>query len=218
MRKILVFGNDESINTIDFRTIDGVREGTGTLTIGLNRIWRRYMPDYFVFMDSDVMNELILNNVERPEHSTWITSDFLFNNPDTPLSEEEYRVFQDYIHEQGIKVYPRPLSFTKRKSSLLWSIIYLQEYLYSGEQLRFYLFGTKLNVPTKGAHHFWERDRKVVYNRDLTKLNTQFSSHTTGLKELRSKRYDIISATKNSRANKFIPYINQTPIEIIKSK
>jgi hypothetical protein len=47
--KVLVLGNDPQINDIEFDRLD-----KNIITLGINRIWLKYIPDYFFFNDYEI--------------------------------------------------------------------------------------------------------------------------------------------------------------------
>lgn len=53
MAKVLVLGNDPQINSIDFEKIH-----PNIVTLGVNRIWLKFIPNYFFFSDLIISNEL----------------------------------------------------------------------------------------------------------------------------------------------------------------
>lgn len=54
--RILVLGNDPQINQIDFS-----RLSPDVITLGVNRIWLRHLPNYFFFNDIEIARELEKN-------------------------------------------------------------------------------------------------------------------------------------------------------------
>lgn len=213
---VLVFGNDRHINDYDFSRIDQLRSGDrNIITVGINRIWRRYWPDYLVFMDADVINELIDNSITPPPHTTLVTSAFLFDNPDRHLSEEEHKAFTEYLDSVPckVKMLERPIAYTKRKSSLLWSIVYMDKYLFPKDKCTFYLYGTSLRAD---VGHFWSQsDNTVQYDKDSKVVDGQYRSHAAGLRELRKDGFHIVSLTQGSRASEFLETIDLGPKALI---
>lgn len=51
--KILVLGNDPQINQIDFSRLD-----PSVITLGVNRIWLKHIPNFFFFNDFEILKEL----------------------------------------------------------------------------------------------------------------------------------------------------------------
>ena len=51
--KILVLGNDPQINQIDFGRLD-----PSVITLGVNRIWLKHIPNFFFFNDFEILKEL----------------------------------------------------------------------------------------------------------------------------------------------------------------
>lgn len=213
---VLLFGNDSHINDYNLDEVDRLRSGAGNIiTVGINRIWRRYWPDYLVFIDADVVNELIDIGVTPPPDTTIITSEYLFNNSDRPLSKEERQSFQEYLDSVPgeVHMFERPVSYTKRKSSLLWSIVYVDKYLFEKDTCTFYLYGTSLRM---GVGHFWLEDADTVYySKDAATADNEYRSHTTGLKELRKNGFHILSLTKGSRADQFLESLDLNPESLV---
>jgi hypothetical protein len=219
MKHILLFGNGPEINNIDFESLDYVRNGNSDIvTAGVNRIWRRYMPDYFFFIDGDIVRELIAKSVQRPEGSEWFSSDFLFKNEGRPGTPDETEQFYEYFQTNSIHLLPRPWQHTRRLNSMLWSIIYLNKFIFFKEKCRFYLFATPLRIVEKDDHHFWAKDTDTIYQLTPDRMEGYFRSHVRGLQELSSAGYDIYSATADSLANN---YLQQTfsicPYELVRA-
>ena len=52
MNKVLIIGNDPTINQIDFSRLD-----PNVITVGTNRAWLKLIPNYLFFHDIKILDE-----------------------------------------------------------------------------------------------------------------------------------------------------------------
>lgn len=205
VKNIFIFGNSSHLKEIDVNKLKQLNQSKNIVTAGVNRIYKLFQPDYFFFMDGVLFKRLKEENIQREEHSKWICPSFLFSNPDMPADREE---FKDYIEEQDIEELSIDfVSELKRKSSIYWLVYYLQEYVFKDQVCKFHFLGVTLN--TKGRDHYFVKELPRVNTREL---NKQYESQFQALKGLYEKGYKMVSLTKDSRLNEFMPYINK-PLE-----
>lgn len=205
VKNIFVFGNSAHLKDIDVERFKKLSQSKDIITAGVNRIYKMFQPDYYFFMDGIVLKELRDNNIQREENSKWMYPSFLYTNPDMLTDREE---FKDYVEDHDIEELTVDfVSELKRKSSIYWLIYYLQEYVFPDDLCKFYFLGVTLN--TKGRNHYFYPELPRVNTREL---NKQYESQFQAIKELFDKGYKMISMTKESRLNDFMPYIEK-PLE-----
>ncbi|CAB4159534.1 hypothetical protein UFOVP699_270 [uncultured Caudovirales phage] len=188
--KVLVLGNSPQINQINFEKLDPT-----IITLGVNRIWLKHIPNYFFFHDLIISNELgrypeILNTLR--ESSTIISSDWITKNKTNEIPE-------------WTKVYPR-LFKRHFPDSVTTSIQILSRYVIDCD-ITFYVAGVTLTW--QEPSHFWkelEYSANNYANRDW--YSPRFNMTLNNFKYLKSLKYDIVSVTPNSQLNKVFRYEN----------
>jgi hypothetical protein len=191
--KVLVLGNDPQINQIEFDKLD-----PSVITLGLNRIWLKYIPNYFFFNDLIISNELS----NHPE----IFAKLLQNS--TIFSSDWIRKGRSTMHPgipRWTTVYPRK---NKRcfPDSATTSIELFKE-VCPNKQYVFYLAG--ISLTWQDPSHFWkELNINSTHNVGSDWYTPRFESMLDNFKRLKSHGYDIISVSPNSKLNKVFRYEN----------
>ena len=188
--KVLVLGNDPQINLIDFNRLD-----TNIITIGINRIWLKYYPNYLFFNDYDIIKELKNN----PEHlanvrskSTIFSSDWLFRSKkDIP---------------KWVSVYNRPSRIMQNfPDSATTAISLFKNNYYKEYSFVFYIAG--ISLTWKEPSHFWkELNYKSLNTCDSTWYNARFQLILNNFKKLKDANTKMISVTPESMLNKLLRY------------
>ena len=208
VKNIFLFGTSEFIDEVDIDKIEELKKKKDVVTAGVNRIFRKFQPDYFFFMDRDIVEELHDEQVFRNKNSKWMTSKFLYENSISKLEEHE---FSDYLADQEIDILD--IDFVKkvrRKSSLLWLIYYMRHYAFPDHVCKFYFVGVSLDY--QSSHYYGGMMNK---NRPLDTLKVQYQSQFQGLKEFQRSGYHFYSLTPQSKINSFIPFINVSPSDLL---
>jgi hypothetical protein len=196
--KILILGNDHNINDIDF---DRIRKNRKLITIGLNRIWHKFIPDYLFFNDIIILHELM----KKPEifgKCKLITSQYIYKKGTNHLVDQ-------LVHEGKLKVYKKVIK-SKSNYSSVSAITIAQTRIFPQKHCTFYLAGISLQYNPL-LNHFWEdkkrktmiEDKHLTANWHIPRLYDQ----TNILKSLKDK-YTIISVTPKSRLNGYYEYQN----------
>ena len=203
MKRILILGNDNSINNIDFDKV----KSSSIITAGVNRIHFKYMPNYFFFIDITILKELMQADVRRPKKSKWISCQYIRRFIEREkVNGSIYILLNSYLSDNQVRVFPNPKTISGI-SSVSWLIATLKEYIYPKDEVVFYIAGVSLKY-NKDKHHFWCNDEMI--NRITTdyddewykiRFNRQYK-HFVGL----IKKYNVISVTKGSRLNELVPY------------
>lgn len=197
----LILGNDPTLNNVNSNLFKKDIKYNKLITIGINRTWRKVETDILYFMDGAAIEELDLNNQKNMD-SFWITSEFMFNNPEMVTNYYDYK---DYIKKNNIYILKNP-KMQLKKSSVIWIIYYLF-LMFSNFRCKFYLYGMSLNIDNG---HFWTDEKNIVENKIKNKslLQCFFNSQINGINFLFNKfKVDIVSISKDSKLNYFLPYI-----------
>jgi|688.fasta_scaffold00580_48 hypothetical protein len=194
--KVLVLGNDPQINQIDFDSLS-----PNIITLGINRIWLKYIPNYFFFHDLTISDELL----PQPEKlaklkqnsiifsSEWIRKGRSFSDTRFPVPT-------------WTSVYPR-----KNKKhfpdSITNSIELFRDVRNRQEQYVFYVAGVSLTW--QEPSHFWKEENIATRNTAGPEWYLpRFEAMLTNFKRLKTHNYEIISVTPNSKLNKLFRYEN----------
>lgn len=205
VKNVVIFGTSPFLDKLDFNKIEELRNKKDIVFAGVNRIFYKFQPDYFFFMDGDIIEELKENGIQRDSNSRWLTSEFLYGNSQCRISREKYA---SYSAKQ--KIEELDINFeksTNRKSSLLWLMCYLQNFEFKDYLCKFYLVGVELK--TSNVHYFGHKTNK---NRPGNTLSTQYISQYKGIGEFLQKGFHIMSLNPNSKVNELVPFIN-IPVE-----
>ena len=193
--KVLVLGNDPQINSIEFDKLD-----RSIITLGINRIWLKYIPNYFFFNDLVINNELSRypeTLAKLKQHSTIFSSDWI----------RKGKTSNDAAIPPWTKVYPRK---NKRAfpDSVTNSIELFRDIRNNPhEQYTFYLAG--ISLTWQEPSHFWKDENHTSANTvGADWYLPRFEAMLTNFKKLKTHNYDIISVTPNSRLNKLFRYEN----------
>ncbi len=196
----LILGNDPSINNLNNDLIEKNAKNSKLITVGINRSWRRLNTDILYFLDGDALKELEMNN-KKNNNSFWVTSEFIFSNPESIINYYEHKLF---IECNNLYILKNPKE-QLRKSSVIWIIYYLN-LMFSNYNCIFYLYGMSLNIE---QGHFWINDKNIIENKikDQKLLQNFFNSQLLGIKILFNNfKFNLISISKNSKLNEFLPY------------
>lgn len=195
MTRILVLGNDPQINQINFKLLD-----SDVITIGVNRIWLKHIPNYFFFTDIPIFRELSLHTEifnKLIETSKWYSSEWIrqcFIKSRTPIPP-------------WIKIYQRRIGNRSLPDSVTSAIqIFHQEHLIK-PPYSFYVAGVSL----KWQHpsHFWQSlDYKSLHTPTQEWYNPRFDKIYSNFEILKQMGLSIVSVHPNSRLNNLFRYEN----------
>lgn len=190
MNKVLVLGNDPQINSIRFDQLS-----PGIKTLGVNRIWLKYFPDYFFFNDMDIARELEQNPetlVHLKQKSTIFSSDWL-------RREKTNRI------PTWVKVYERQNKMLFPDSVSTAISLYRLHY---DSRCTFYIAGVALKW--QDPSHFWKKDTPlpsgVGHSLDNKWYDPRFEKMEQGFRRLKALGMDLVSVHPNSKLNSFLRY------------
>jgi hypothetical protein len=196
-QKILIIGNDHNVNNIKFSKIKKKKK---LVTIGLNRIWYKFIPDYIYFSDSIILREII----QYPD----IMNKCKFITLKKNYIKGRNHIIDKLYDDGKLILYPKLM---KLKYSGLNIIRIADKYLFPNHKCIFYLAAMSLKY-NPILNHFWENDKKfkrLIKDRHLTRnwhevrLRQQFRLFVN-IKD----QYSLVSVTPNSLLNTIIPYIH----------
>lgn len=189
--KVLVLGNSPQINQIDFNLLQ-----KDVITLGVNRIWLKHIPNYFFFHDIQIYRELS----QHPEslakliqNSTIFSSDWLKKNkhPDIPKWTSIYT---------RVKCNPRDFP-----DSVTSAIQIFAKNIMPSSHLTFYIAATPL--AWEQPSHFWkELEYSSLNENEKEWYDRRFPLMEQNFRSLRNAKYDIISVTPTSVLNKIFRY------------
>lgn len=195
MTRILVLGNDPQINRINFDLLS-----PDVITIGVNRIWLKHIPNYFFFTDIPILRELALQDEilkELKTRSIWYSSDWI---------KQIFRRSRETV-PFWIKVYQRRRGIKTLPDSVTSAIqIFHQEQLIK-PPYTFYLAGVSLNW--QEPSHFWQ-ELNYQSNHSPTQqwYAPRFDKIYSNFEILKQIGLNMISVNPNSRLNNLLRYEN----------
>lgn len=191
-QKVLVLGNGPQISDIEFDRIP-----SDIITLGVNRIWIKYYPDFLFFHDLNILNELNQNEESKKNlisKSKCITSDwFDRHNIDCPNwitkhSRLDRKAFPDSVCT-SIRILTSKI--LKKNPS----------------QIEFYIAG--VNLKWMDPSHFWkEYEFNSLHNASKPWYDSRFQKMLYNFKNLQRLGFNLISVTPDSLLNKTMRSIN----------
>lgn len=195
MNKVLIIGNDPTINQIDFARLD-----PAVITVGTNRAWLKLLPNYLFFHDFKILDELE-NNTKKLEdlkfHSKLIASDWL-----NPQCKKRNIQVPNYI-----KVYQRP-DRTKYVDCVTTAIDILNRNVFAKNNTTYYIAGVSLKW--QNPSHFWKLNPTpgIGNSKGPDWYNVRFDRTYRNFVNLKKGNTKMISVTPGSRINKLIRHEN----------
>lgn len=192
--KVLVLGNDPQINDIDFSRLN-----KNVITLGINRIWLKHIPNYFFFNDYDIVDELI----DSPEILAQLKQkSFIFSSD---WLKRGVRKTSKMI-PNWVKVYDRP-NKTKYPDSATTAMEIFRSTINRQSQITFYVAGVSLRW--KEPSHFWkELGHPGINQHSEDWYLPRFEKMLLNFKHLKGMRYDIVSVNPESNLNRLFRYEN----------
>ena len=189
--KILILGNGADINNIDFDRIDG-----SFIVAGVNRIYKKHIPDYYFIYDLiDIMPE-IPNGITKIHTVKNKYEQYI--NSDTSDKSNKTFVINDYTNYTKIfnihdKVMECNFSAVNYLIRLLDDVIYEQDINY------FYIAGVPL---LESVGHFYDEKINKTEQKTLDKIYNDFL-------RLAYNNYHMVSVMPESKLNTIIPVIDK---------
>lgn len=192
--KILVLGNGPQINDIDFSRLDPT-----ITTIGVNRIWLRYIPDYFYFHDYPILREL-------NEDANEITRIKLIDQSECYSSEWLKRSIQGPIPNwlrvhtmRDRSAFPDSVSNAVR--------IFRDNHIKHSPSSDYQFYFAGVNLKWTDPSHFWKSENHNFSNKhDRNWYDVRFDRMYSNFEKMKNLDYKMISVTPNSRLNKLMRY------------
>jgi hypothetical protein len=186
--KVLVLGNDPQINQINFSKLN-----KSVITLGVNRIWLKHIPNYFFAHDIEIFNEL-KKIPEKEAHlqstSNCFTSDWLFkNNRSAP---------------PWVRLHSRPIK-NSFPDSVTTAISIYNSVLCNSTKITYYIAGVSLKWTNPS--HFWKEIEYSSLNKHGENwYSPRFDRIFNNFKRLKDSKLNIISVNPNSNLNKLFRY------------
>jgi hypothetical protein len=191
--KVLVLGNDPQINSIEFDKLH-----PQIITLGVNRIWLKYIPNYFFFNDIDIIRELS----RRPEDTAKLIQKSTIFSSDWLTRDGK---FKDII-PSWVKIYHRP-SIHQLPDSITTGLQLFSKHYIPSSECTFYIAGVSLMW--QEPSHFWKDFDYTAENKmDAEWYTPRFTAMLDNFKKLKRLNYDIVSVNPKSALNKYFRYEN----------
>lgn len=197
----LVLGNDNFINQIDFEKIKNLKNIT---TVGVNRIWHKFLPDILFFIDVEIITELMRAVKTCPEKNKCpnnllckcnLRKKIIFTTTDRIKSyhTREYK----FMESIGCK-------FTKciTRNSMTSILHYLYDRF---PKATYYLGGVSLKWSNK--HHFWEKNSSILNNKDRNWYKPRLEQAYQDIASLKVyRKANLIIIQPDSLLNHVLPH------------
>lgn len=188
--KVLVLGNGPQINDIDFDRLD-----PSIITLGVNRIWLKHLPDYFFFNDPEIIYELnkkpeILAKLQT--ESKIFTSDYFLR-------------FKRNIPKWAEVVKRSPSIRRTFPDSVTTGMTILRSKYLVQDDVQFYLAGVSLKWKTPS--HFWKQLEYNSINKHTADWYApRFKKIYENFKIMQRAGTNMISVNPDSLLNKMLRY------------
>ncbi|HPM74289.1 MAG TPA: hypothetical protein PLA71_01040 [Saccharofermentans sp.] len=201
-RKVILFGNDASINDFDFETELPKLRALNVDICGVNRIYERAAVDKLFFVDFQIAKEinarkdLDFSKTTIYSHVNHLKEFSLFNKMDG-------LAYDNFVANYGVN----ELSISKSGNSLEFAIKALWEKIYP-KDCEIFIYGARLKWDN--AHHFWHANSsksglpcadKNYYGSRLKRFITQIKQYH------RTSKVRLYSLQKDCALCGNIPYI-----------
>jgi hypothetical protein len=187
--KVLVLGNDPQINTIDFDRLK-----PEVITLGVNRIWLKHIPDYLFFNDIQILTE-----IERhPEIMAQLQSNTKCFSSDWIRHKLKRTI------PQWIEIHRRTnaISFPDSVSTAI--NIFSSNFL-TDKRVTYYLAGVSLKWTNPS--HFWkEMEYESLNKHGQDWYTTRFVKMSENFRKIKARGIRVISVNPNSNLNKMFRY------------
>lgn len=189
-RSVLVLGNDPFINQIQFERLK-----SDVITLGVNRIWLKHIPNYFFYNDAEITLEL--NKLPEVIEKLKQKSVIFASNWLTRLSNRNGVGVPPYV-----RVYDR--KYGTFADSVTTAMQIFNSYIIK-EPVTYYIAGVSLTW--QEPSHFWNGTYDSLNNHGERWYKPRFSKIYDNFLELRRKNFNMISVTPRSKLNKVFPSV-----------
>ena len=192
MTRVLVLGNSSQINEIDFS-----RLRSDVLTLGVNRIWLKHIPNYFFFNDYEIIKEL----ESSPENLAKLVSSSRIYSSDWLRTKNRQIPSWVRVFERHNKLsFPDSVTTSLRLFSNHFNVN-------DKKNTTYYIAGVDLQW--SNTSHFWKSlDYDSLNTHGESWYSARFNKMFNNFKELKSQGFNIVSVNPNSRLNKICRYEN----------
>jgi hypothetical protein len=191
---VLVLGNSQDINNIDFSRLPN-----NIITLGVNRIWLKHIPNYFFFNDVDILEELDRfpeTVIQLKTKSINFTSDWF-----TYYAKKKKVSVPSWLRVYN-RVNPKKFPDSVTTALQLFSKHYIQSSVCT-----FYIAGVSLNWSQ--TSHFWkELNYDSLNSNSESWYSPRFKLMFDNFSGLKNLGFNMVSVTPNSTLNKIIRYEN----------
>lgn len=189
--RVLVLGNDPQINQIDFSKLD-----RKLITLGVNRIWLKHIPNYFFFNDVEILKEL---EREPDAIKALVSKSQCFSSDWITFPRHKRTIVPNWLN-----VYPR-INKHAFPDSVTTALSLFRKHYLKGKSATFYIAGVSLLW--KEPSHFWkELNHPSLNNHDKEWYDRRFEMILTNFKNLSIERTKIVSVNPESLLNKHYRY------------
>lgn len=202
--RFMVIGNDSTVNSIDFNKLKRTKN---LITIGVNRIWHKFMPNILFFVDAEIVQEIMEVYDDCDLNCYPINLDRMCR---CRLKDCEFMT----VRRKCIK-YPAIMKFLSTvKTNFIEcktsnSVFGVLEYIcHNSIKSTIYIAGVSLKWSKD--HHFWKNEKRYnIYNdKGAQWYNPRFKKALDNIVRLHWQFKNLISVNPKSALNKHIPYFN----------
>lgn len=198
MSKVLILGNSNHINKIDFDRLND-----DVITLGVNRIWYKFIPDYFTFSDSIIYNELMEKKMfSKLNNSKIILNDWMIRQRN---KHERYMYKKIKAHDNVLSY--KTLTHIPFPDSVCSGLFAYHKFINKNSDVTYYIAGVDLKYD-ENKNHFWTGE--YTNKNKLTKewYEPRFKRMWQNWLILKDHKLKIISVNPKSELNKLFPYKN----------
>lgn len=197
MNKVLLIGNSKHVNSIEFDKLNN-----SLITIGANRIWYKYIPNYLAFTDPEIYMEMIDKKINIQEHfknCNIISNDWFMKKAKNEIKQE--------IRKSNVVAFYSVLQYLVFPDTVSCALMSYHNYIKDTNIKNpiYYVAGVELRYDSKN-NHFWTGDKHVRNNRNEAWYTPRFNKMFNNWLRFKQLGLNIISVTPGSRLNEIFPY------------
>lgn len=202
IKHIFIFGNDDSINNFDFT----IFKKNNIITAGVNRIWKKYKPDYIYFSDKPIQEGLKKEKIEMKD-TILLISNYTKRKTKVPFDQKFLENTFKSIEHHKYDFSKLPFVFNDSVTHLIYQ---LKKFVFSEYYCIFYICGVSLIW--KKRHHFWVGDKTVKDELPKSYFISRFNKIFTNMcilkKMMDNGEFYMYNCNLESRLNKILDYID----------
>ena len=190
--KVLILGNSNQINDINFNKLDGK-----ITTIGVNRIWYKYSPNYLVFSDTEIYKELKEQKAfDKLKDTNIIVSEWIKRKGNAKIAQE-------ILNDKRIRMY-KIFPHLKFPDSVCSAIHIYHNFLRKDTRVRYYIAGVDLYY-NQSKNHFWTGEYKTNNKHGKDWYEPRFKRMLENYTKFKQDGLDIVSVNPHSELNRLFP-------------